>query len=116
MLYHSHQLTFLLLFSFQPSRQGSADAVGLGLLNNCFGFVIGYDAGVAGLAGLAFTGSIADLAAGCKQVFPVADFPPFGLQMGFIATENPTFLMEFTGGATASIGLPGYTTCTTTVL
>ncbi|CAB9522603.1 expressed unknown protein [Seminavis robusta] len=96
--------------------QGTADAVGLGILNNCFGIVLGVDAGIAGLIGLAFTGTIQDLAVGCKQAFPVASFPPFDLQLGVILSESPTFLMEFTGGASASTGLPGYTTCTTTVL
>ena len=90
--------------------------MGLGLLNNCFGVVLGYDAGISGLLGLAFTGTIADLANGCKQAFPVAAFPPFELQLGGILSDTPTFFMEFTGGASASVGLPGFTSCTTTVL
>ena len=95
---------------------GTADPIGVGLLNNCFGAVLGYDAGISGLLGLAFTGAISDLSEGCKQVFPIAEFPPFGLQLGFINDDIPTFLMEFNGGASASVGLPGYTSCTTTLL
>lgn len=96
--------------------QGTADLVGIGILNNCFGAVLGYDAGISGLLGMAFSGAIADLSAGCKQVFPIADFPPFGLQLGFINDDIPTFLMEFNGGASASAGLQGYTSCTTRLL
>jgi hypothetical protein len=100
-------------------RQGTNDVVGVGLLNNCFGFVLGYDAGISGLLGLAFTGTIADLADGCKQAFPIAAFPPGELQLGFITgneTFAPTFFLEFTLGLSAGVGLPGYTTCTTTEL
>ena len=98
------------------SITGTADPIGVGLLNNCFGGVLGYDLGLSGLLGLAFSGTQADLSNGCKQAFPIAEFPPFGLQLGFIMDTIPTFLMEFAGGASASTGLPGYTTCNTLAL
>ena len=90
--------------------------MGIGILNNCFGVVLGYDAGISGLLGLAFTGNIADLADGCKQSIPILSFPPGELQVGIILSDNPTFFLELTVGVSASVGLPGYTTCTTTVL
>ena len=97
-------------------RQGSADSAQRATLNNCFGAVIGYDLGVSGLLGIAFTGTAADLQSGCKQMFPVASFPPFSLQLGFIDCSNPTFVMELTAGLDAGAGLPGFTSCTTTAL
>ena len=91
-----------------------------GILNNCFGVVLGFDAGFSGLWGIAFSGTMQDIEDGCKQMFPVFEAPPFGIQLGFVTgtSENPipTFLMEFTLGLSASTGLPGYTACTTTVL
>lgn len=92
---------------------GTADTFGIGLLNNCFGGILGYDLGLSGLLGLGLSGTQADLLDGCKQSFPIVEFPPFGLQLGFIMDTIPTFLMEFAGGASASAGLPGYTTCNT---
>lgn len=103
-------------FLFVFSRQGTADTAQLATLNNCFGFVLGYDLGVSGLVGFAFTGTAADLQSGCKQMFPILDIPPFGLEIGFIDCENPTLLVELTAGLAASAGLPGYTSCTTTAL
>ena len=85
-------------------------------LNNCFGFVLGYDAGVFGLVGVAFTGTPTDLQTGCKQMFPIIEFPLFALQVGFIDCNNPTFVIEIQLGLSAGFGLPGYTACTTTPL
>ena len=75
--------------------------------------MLGFDAGVSGLIGIAFTGTPTDLQEGCKQMFPIIEFPPFALQIGFIDCENPTFLIEITAGLSGGFGLPGYTSCTT---
>lgn len=85
-------------------------------LNNCFGAVLGLDAAVGGLIGIAFTGSPTDLQQGCKQMFPIISIPPLALQIGFIDCADPIWIIEITAGLSGSFGLPGYTSCTTTPL
>jgi len=88
-------------------------------MNNCFGAVLGIDAAISGLLGIAFTPSVSQLSDGCKQMFPIFAFPPFELQIGFAGPDMssiPTLLVEMTGGGSASSGLPGYTQCNTLLL
>ena len=85
-------------------------------LNNCFGCVLGYDLGITGLIGLAFTGTLADLQEGCKYMFPILETGPVGIEIGFIDCEDPILLIEMTAGLSAGFGLSGSTTCTTTPL
>lgn len=105
-----------ILSIFITQGQGSGDPAQLATLNNCFGAVLGYDLGISGLVGIAMTGTIADLQDGCKQMFPIASFPPVSIELGVIDCDDPVFLIEMTAGIDASAGLPGYTTCTTTAL
>ena len=85
--------------------------MGIGYTSNCFGFILGIDAGISGLLGLAFTGTIADLELGCKQMFPIGSVPPASIEIGFIDSIPPTFLVEVTAGASSSVGLPGCLSC-----
>lgn len=105
-----------LSFILYLQGQGTGDPEQLATLNNCFGFVLGYDLGISGLVGIALTGTIADLQDGCKQMFPIASFPPMSIELGSIDCADPVFLIEITAGVDASAGLPGYTSCTTTAL
>ena len=57
---------------------------------------MGYDLGLSGLIGMAFTGALSDLQQGCKQAIPIAEFPPFGLQLGFILDGTMTTLTVHT--------------------
>lgn len=78
---------------------------------------MGYDLGFSALLGVALTtGTSADLEQGCKQMFPIVEFPPFSLQVGFVDCADPIPLIEVTLGLSAGAGLPGYTSCTTTPL
>jgi len=45
---------------------------------------------------MAFTGALSDLQQGCKQAIPIAEFPPFGLQLGFILDGTMTTLTVHT--------------------
>jgi hypothetical protein len=88
----------------------------VGYINHCFGVVFGYEAGISGLFGLALTGTLADLELGCKQMFPIGSVPPVSIEAGWITSCPPTFLIEFTAGASASTGISGFTQCTTEAL
>jgi len=63
-----------------------------------------YSFGVSGLGGFALTDTLNDIVEGCKNSFPIGDFPPFGIELGFTTDADfiPAFLMEFTLGASLS--------------
>ncbi|CAB9530106.1 expressed unknown protein [Seminavis robusta] len=87
--------------------QGPADTEQIAVLNNCFGFILGAEAGISGLLGVAFTNTAQDLLEGCKQMIPLLSVTPFSLQVGFIDCEDPTWLVEMTAGFTGGFALPG---------
>lgn len=100
--------------------QGVQDPLGVGLLNKCYGMGTNNNndnaGGVGALIGLAFADTLEQ--GGCKQMFPIpADIPHCcGLRIGYQGCHDPTLLIEFTAGDSATAGLPGYTSCTTTNL
>lgn len=96
--------------------QGTEDTEQVATLNNCFGALLGFDAGITGLLGLAFTGRLKDVQDGCKYMFPILETGPVGIEIGFVDCEDPIYLIELTAGFSAGFGLPGVTTCTTTDL
>ena len=97
-----------------PQSQGINETVPVVAgVNNCFGTVLGFNAGVEGLIGIAFTGTPADMVTSCKTLFPLIAYPPFAFRLGLVGDcDNPTFALEI-GFGFSGIGLNGCSACAT---